>query len=78
MSGIQSDGSFDLTPTKAAFYLRRDLSPVPPGTDPVDFFLRAAGLAFDKTHWGGWNVQGTQGQIWAALSGQPSRGSRHD
>jgi hypothetical protein len=73
MSGKQSDGSFDLTPTKAAFYLRRPLSSVPPGIDPVDHFLTASGLAFVKTTWGGWNVQASQGEIWSALSGQPAR-----
>jgi uncharacterized protein YbdZ (MbtH family) len=72
MSGKQSDGSFDLTPTKAAFYLRRSLDPVPPGWDPVGYFLKAAGLQYVKTRWGGWNVKATQGQIWTALSGQTS------
>jgi len=73
MSGKQPDGSFDLTPTRAAYYLRRSLSSVPPGIDPVDHFLTAAGLEFVKTSWGGWNVQASQGQIWSALSGQAAR-----
>lgn len=69
MSGKLSDGSFDLTPTKAKFYLRRSLAPVPPGIDPVSHFLSDAGLSFVKTSWGGWNIQATQGEIWSALSG---------
>lgn len=69
MSGKQADGSYDLTPTKAMFYLRRSLEPVPPGTHPVSYFLERAGLPFVRTTWGGWNIQATQGQIWMALSG---------
>lgn len=73
MSGKQSDGSYDLTPTKAAFYLRRSLDPVPPGWNPVTYFLKSAGLQYVKTTWGGWNVKATQDQIWTALSGLPAR-----
>jgi len=77
MSGKLSDGSFDLTHTKAMFYLRRSLASVSPGTDPVDHFLAAAGLSFVKTSWGGWNIQATQGEIWAALSGLPATGGHY-
>jgi hypothetical protein len=77
MSGLQADGSFDLTHSKAMFYLRRPLSSVPAGIDPVDHFLTAAGLEFVKTKWGGWNVEATQGQIWTALSGEAAKPSHY-
>lgn len=65
---------FDLTPTKAKFYLRRDISHVPQGEDPVTYLLKEAGLqGVEETKWGGWTVHATVGQIWTVLSGQPSR-----
>lgn len=70
MSGKLPDGTFDLTPTKAKFYLRRSIVGVPPGVDPVSHFLASSGLSFTETSWGGWNVQASQGQIWSALSGE--------
>ena len=73
MSGWDPDTlTFELTPTKARFYLRRDCSSVPADIHPVTYFLRQAGLkGVIETRYG-WKVHATVGQIWTVLSGLPS------
>lgn len=71
---------FELTPTKASFYLRRDCSSVPSGENPVTFFLKQAGLKGVKETRHGWVAHATVAQIWFALSGIASGGEafRHE
>ena len=64
--------TFELTPTKARFYLRRDCSEVPPNENPVTYFLKNAGLKGVRETRYGWVVHATVAQIWFALSGTPS------
>lgn len=64
---------YDLTPTKANYYLRRNISHVPAGVCPVAFLLEEAGLkGVEETKYG-WRVHATVAQIWTVLSGNPSR-----
>jgi len=64
---------FELTPTKARFFLRRSAAGCPADLDPVTWLLRSAGLEVTETRYG-WNVRGTAAQIWCALSGLPDDG----
>lgn len=58
---------FDLTPTKARYYFRRS------DVKTVEEAFANAGLIARLRSWGGWSVHATVGQIWTALSGEPSR-----
>lgn len=74
MSGWDSDKMvFQLTPTKASFYLRRRATGCPEDVHPVTWLLRSAGLDVKETRYG-WNVRATSAQIWCVLSGQPDDG----
>ena len=64
---------FELTPTKARFFLRRSVAGCPDGVDPVTWLLRAAGLHVEETRHG-WNVRATAAQLWCVLSGLPDAG----
>jgi len=86
MSGRNTKtGYFELTGTKARFWTRRE--DVPPdclelsGLDRACCILQHFGVKVVANH-GSWaEIAATQGQIWEALSGQPSnpqRESYHD
>ncbi len=79
MSGFREDGIFELTPTKARFYLRR--KDIPKEFEGLDFFELIikifewqginARVGLNKGHPSYFIVEATQRQIWEALSGQP-------
>lgn len=79
MSGWQDSRplKYDLTPTKANYYLRRKTDHVPAGVCPVAFLLKEAGLkGVEETRYG-WRVHATVAQIWTVLSGNPSGGDAY-
>jgi hypothetical protein len=63
---------YELTPSKASFYLRRDCSEVPKALHPVTYFLQKAGLKGVRVTRRGWVVHATIAQVWYALSGEKS------
>ena len=77
MSGYNpSTGVFELTATKAGYWLRRsDLPPSCDKTAGMEFYaalLRHFGHDVIKTGSSYLHVHATPGQVWEALSGQPS------
>lgn len=77
MSGYNPDtGIFELTATKAAYWLRRsDIPAECDGLQGMEFYaalFRSCGydVPLVKAHW--LQVKATPGQVWIALSGQPS------
>ncbi len=77
MSGFNpKTGTFELTASRARFWLRR--TEYPPelkaleGMEFIAGLLRHAGHEVVKVRNGWLTVKATQGQVWEALSGQPS------